>query len=376
MNLRPTAKAPYTSLIISFVMMLVFAGCSPLQKGWSAFEKDNFEEAKKEWAQSEEPALTKRADAATRMVRYAKKASKTKVKKAKVQNYIYVLNQNRWPKDKGWAERSPLLKSIISDAKAAVEPERTRIQNAYNANIKCGKSNYLDDEYEPAEKCFDNALANTTEYEGLWIKKQDTEAMAGAVKQAMEIRREMERERLAAIARQKAYEKEQARLLAEAKAKATKAAELEAIRIEEVRLKKEAAKKRRWMAFLKKGRPLKPLVAIVGMPSQGKGRKMTKGKTEKWQGAARFPTMKRRIKAEHVYALEIVVPATYKLSYLKNYSKGAANLLSRPQRIKSKKHYYTEGYKGKRFYTEIKNMKGTESKYKITATIYKKAVTN
>ena len=378
-NKRPIFR--YAALISSVVMMLAFSGCSPLSKGWSAYEKNDFDTANTEWGKSEKPELTKRIAAVKRMIKFDQKAKNSKKRRTKVQAYINILSQDKWAEEK-WAQKSPTIKNILEEAHKAVELERPRLQKQYDASVECGKKFYMEDEYEQADKCFDSAHKATITYKGLTPRRTDFKEMASAVKQGIELRREMERERLAAIAKQKAYEEEQQRLLEEAKAaaaqlqaEAEREAELQRIREEEARQLAEAKKKKRWMAFLAKGKPLKPLIAVVGVASKGKGRNMKKGDVVKWQGSAKFPSFKKKkLRAEDLYALEIVVPASYKANYLRNYSKSGGNLLKMPSSSKGKKHYYTEGYKGGRFYTEVKNLKGKNSKYKIKATIYKQAV--
>jgi len=371
----------YTVLIASVAMMLALSGCSPLASGWSAFEKNDFDTAKAEWGKSEKPELAERIDAVKRMIQFDQEATNSKDRRTKVQAYINVLSQDRWPEEK-WAQKSPAVKTLLEKASNAVELEKIRLQKQYDANVDCGKKSYLEDEYEKAQECFNSANKTANTYKGITVQRADFKEMADAAEQGLELQREIERERLAAIAKQKAYEEEQKRLMAEAKAKAEqeadlkkKEAELQRIREEEARQKVEAEQKRRWMAFLSKGKPLKPLISVVGVPSKGKGRNMKKGDVVKWQGSAKFPEIrKKKLRAEDLYALEIVVPASYKVDYLRNYSKSRGNLLKMPSSSKGKKHYYTEGYKGGRFYTEVTNLKGKASKYQINATIYKQAV--
>ncbi len=265
---------------------------------------------------------------------------------------------------------------------------KTTPQVQYNLAISCGKTRFERDEYEDAKVCFKLA-SKIGEKNTKRIKAEDTESMLAAVGQAVEIARQMEEERVRALARQRREEEQQRQMIAEQMRFAemqrklfekqqkieearAKAAEIARLKAEKERQRKEALRKKRWQDFLAKGKPLKPLVAVVGIPSKGKGRLSKKNAKQKFQGSAQFPLLKKKkLRVQDLYALEIVVPGSYKLTYLRNYHKKKGSMLKIPQNLGGKKHYYTEGYKGGRFYTEVQNVKGKQSKYKVKAVIYK-----
>jgi hypothetical protein len=95
--------------------------------------------------------------------------------------------------------------------------------------------------------------------------------------------------------------------------------------------------------------------------------------TQKWQAGAKLPSIKKKnLKSEDVFALEVVIPRNYELTYLRNYHDESGSLLKIPTTSGGNRHYYTEGYKGGRFYMEIKNNRAQDKdKYEIEGTIYK-----
>ena len=384
MTNRDAKQTSWTGLLLVAFTMSLLASCStPLSKGWSAFEKDKFDEAKKEWALGEKPevkALVHKADAANKIVDLNAKAEAAEAKKqvhTAVQYRIYITFADKWPKDK-WIGRSKTLQAIMDKSIGVVEEARVATQKEYDQAVACGKEKFKADEYKEAKDCFNQTKEVVGSYRGLRLKTTDIEFMVSAVDQALEIERKMEEERRAAEIAKQRYEAEQARIFAEQKRAAEeklqaeeRAKELARIAVEEERQRVEAEKKRRWMAFLSKGRPLKPLVATVGIPSHGKGTFRRLGEKAKFQGGAQFPILRKKgLKAEDLFALEIVVNRDDKATYLRNYSRSRGDLLKLPQVVSGKKHYYTEGYKGGRFYTEVENVR-PGNKYEIQAVIYK-----
>lgn len=365
------------TLALMLGLMWILSGCSsPLSRGWDFFAKDLYDQAKQEWGPLNQQDLIDKADAAVKMTELHQKAEEAKAKgdrRTEVQSRLAIVAADKWPKDE-WYKKSKALTAIVEASLATIEEERKAQQAKYDQNIACGKEAYQADDYEKAEKCFDAATAATNAYKGITLKTEDLSTMMAAVTQAMDIQRQMEAERKAAEEAKRLYEEEQARILAaqlkEAEDK-KQAEEIARIKAEEARQKAEAEKKRRWMEFLAKGRPLKPLVAIVGFPSSGSGTFAKLGEKAKFQGGAQFPILKKQnLKAEDIYALEIVINKDDKATYLRNYSTEKGDLLTMPQAVSGEKHYYTEGYKGGRFYTEVENEReGNE--YKIKAVIYK-----
>jgi len=423
-------------LLPMFLMLMFSGCATHIEKGWGHFTKDKFTEARAEWAQSETPKLTEKIDVGELMISRhneadALNASGKKVKSTKIR--IDLLALDRWPKEK-WLDKSPKLKGIVLTAKTQVERERKRVQGAYDKEKKCGDTHYQAEEFAEAEQCYGRTIRVTKIYSRIGlkttpqvqynlaiscgksrferdeykdakvcfklasrigntnarkIKAEDTDSMLAAVDQAVEIDRQMEEERVRAIERQRLEEEQQRQEIAEQmrfaemqrklfeKQKKVEEARLKVIEIARLKAEKErqrkvALRKKRWQDFLAKGKPLKPLVAVVGIPSKGKGILKKKNAKQKFQGSAQFPlAKKKKLRVEDLYALEIVVPGSYKLTYLRNYHKKKGSMLKIPQNLGGKKHYYTEGYKGGRFYTEVQNAKGKQSKYKIKAVIYK-----
>ncbi|OGG94921.1 MAG: hypothetical protein A2508_07180 [Candidatus Lambdaproteobacteria bacterium RIFOXYD12_FULL_49_8] len=374
-NSRPSNAILTLALLLGLV--LIFSSCSsPLSRGWNFFSKDQYDQAKLEWGPLNQQDLMDKADAAVKMTELNQKAEDAKAKgdrRSEVQNRIAIMAADKWPKD-NWVKNSKALAAIVEASMKTIEEERKVLQAKYDQNIGCGKVAYQADDYENAEKCFIAATAATNAYKGLYLKTEDLSTMMAAVTQAMDIQRQMEAERKAAEEAKRLYEEEQARLLAaqmkEAEEK-KQAEEIARIKAEEARQKAEAEKKRRWMEFLAKGRPLKPLVVVIGYSSTGAGTFSKLGEKVKFQGGAQFPILKKQnLKAEDIYALEVVINKDDKATYLRNYSTEKGDLLTMPQAVSGEKHYYTEGYKGGRFYTEVENERAGND-YKIKAVIYK-----
>lgn len=350
------------NLTWALFIAILLSACSPLQQGWGHFEKGEWDEAAAKWAESEQPELQHRAHAAKQMMELNAQAEKTSNKQKANQLYIDLVNLNKWTKEKeNWLEKNKDLLAIYDKAQKAVEAARAEVQAAYDRQINCGKENFNNEEYQKALDCFADADKNRDIYRNLWIKTDDVSALIDASKQAIEIQQRIEEERRQAeIARQKALEEERQRI--------------EAMRIAEEEKKRllEEEKKRKWQEFLAKGKPFKPLVTTVGIPAKGSGTLKKRGAKQKWQGGARLPTVKKKkLRAEDIYALEIVVPKYFRVNYLRNYSKSKGSLLKSGQNIGGRVHYYSEAYKGGRFYTEVERVAGQEDKYDISATIYK-----
>ena len=362
--------------IFAFLTSLTMSGCSPLAQGWSAFEKDDFAEAKAKWATGEEAevkALTKRADAAIAMVKLDKSATANlkKGRKTKAnQDRITIVYLDKWSSKKdNWTERSKLIDGIMKASWKVRVSVQKKQQALYSKQINCGKDHFNKGEYKPAKKCFASADQYNNTYKYLPLKTEDVSALVDASTMALEIQAEIERE-MAAAKRKAAAEAE--RMAAEhavlMKAAADKKAEEERI---------AAEKKRLWELFLKKGKPFKPLVAVVGIPIKGTGYITKKGGRMDFQGAARLPTMKKkRLRAQDIYSLEIVVPKDYTAVRLANHPSRGNNLLKAGMRIGDKRHYLTDDYAGKRFYLKVMNKKGKNPRFAVEATIYKTPVTN
>jgi hypothetical protein len=293
------------------------------------------------------------------------------------------------------------LKKIADEKerKARERARRARLQADVHEQIVLGKQLFLDEEYKNTMVSVNKAYAIIKKNPGIKFETGDLEYLKLSALQSIKILKAIEEER------QRMAAKERKRIEA-ANRKAAKAArkiELETQRVkaikikmaaaaEKVRLKKEEKKRRveaerkrkieernrRWRAFLKKGAPLKPLVTTVYKPSVGIGKLKVK-KSQKWQGGSQLPKPKdKSIAAEDVYALEVEIPKTHKLTYLRNYSaKKAKSLLSPARTQGGKRSYYTENFKGGRYYLEVKNERAKKKiDYETKARIYKIPVTN
>jgi len=380
MKLSQNRRHRWVQVGLTLITLAMFGGCAtPLSKGWEAFEKDQFDVAGTEWSlakKEEVKILVKKAEAAQKIVTLDQKANAAKAAKKQhqaVQYRIYITLVDKWAQDK-WVERSKTLQAILDKSLGVVSAAKIAQQKRYNAAVACGKDQFKADEYQKSKACLKKAAVIARSYKKMTLKTVDTEFMTVAIDQALRIEREMEAERRAAEAAQKRFEaKEAAQLAAQliiAKAK-QQAEELARLKIEQEKARIKAEKKRRWMAFLSKGRPLKPLVTTVGIPSSRKGKFKKIGQKIKFQAGAQFPILRKKgLKAEDIYALEISVNRDDKATYLRNYSKSKGSLLQMPQVVSGRKHYYTEGYKGGRYYTEIENTRPS-NKYEIKAVIYK-----
>lgn len=278
-----------------------------------------------------------------------------------------------------------------------MEKKVLALNEKYKENFNCGRKYLLKEDYQKSVKCFQNAIQLTKELPEAKINTEEAEYLLAATLQSLEIQKALEAEKKKIAAAEKAKieaenrrKAEEARKLEEARkaeedrkiamAKKAEAKRLKALaekrRLEEKRKRELEERNRRWRAFLKKGSPLKPLVTTLGIPSKGRGTLALK-KKQKWQAGAQLPRVKNKnIKAKDIYALGISVPKSYKLTYLKNYhGKSQQNLLRPPKTQQGKRFYYTEDYKGGRYYTEVQNRKDRKGKYQIKAIIYKIPVT-
>ncbi|MDT8448485.1 MAG: hypothetical protein RRB13_16460 [bacterium] len=375
---KPKSKRLNRNLAWLLTLSLFLASCAtPMSRGWEHFSKAEWDKARAEWSQSKEPDLTKKADAAEKMFALHEKAEAAEAKgqeESETKLRLAILAQDQWPKDE-WTKGNKELVAILAKAQDKKTQMTAKLQAAYDAGIKCGKENFMADEHEKASECFKSAQAAEGAYKGIDLKTEDVSFMIAAVDQALEIQRQMEEERRAAEAAKARFEAEQKARIEAAMAAARSARQAEELkRLEEERERQriEAEKKRRWMAFLSKGHPLKPLVATVGIPSVGTGKMTKKGEDKKWQGGAQFPILKKKgMRAEDLFALEIVVPRQLKANYLRNYSNSRGSMLQFPQISGDNKHYYTEGYKGGRFYTEVESVVDGPVDYKVQGVIYK-----
>lgn len=287
------------------------------------------------------------------------------------------------------------------NALADVELEkRKKVLAAFDQNLECAKKQFLEEQYNKAMECIKEADALVESNKMVRFNVDDLDYVRQSTEQAIEIQRQIEAEkaRMAEEERKrieeanKRAEEEAARLEAErqqqenAKIRLARAAERQRlIQLAEER-KKEAERQRiieernrRWRAFLAKGAPLKPLVTTVLQPSEGIG-DLPKGQRQQWQGGSQLPKPKdKTIESKDVYALEVEVPRTHALTYLRNYFKEEEerekNMLKAPKTQGGFRSYYTEDFKGGRYYVEVENEKSDDPKYDIKARIYKIPVT-
>ncbi len=307
-------------------------------------------------------------------------------------------------------------KAAEAAAKAAA---KAKILRSFDIKLKCGKDKFLDEDYAAAMNCINEAKTIAAQHPQLKFNLDDLEYVMQSIKQGIAIQEEIElerkraeeaeRKRIAAMAEERriAAEAEKKRIEEEQKREAERQLreeeERRRIEAEKIRLAKAAEKKRlreleekrrieaerkrkleernrRWRAFLKKGTPLNPLVTTIMRPSRGIG-SVPKKKKQKWQGGSQLPKPKdKSIASEDVYALGVEVPREYRLTYLKNYygkAKNKKNLLKAPVTQGGTRSYYTDAYKGGRYYIEVENQRSTKKKkYEVRAHIYKIPVTN
>lgn len=406
------------ALLSLLLIAFLFSGCANhLKKGWECYDKGDYSCAKTEWSQEKKPEaaeLVEQATAAENIKRYYNdivNAEKNKDENDAFSSSRKLLAENKdsWT-TKTWLERSPSTVEYLAYAKKvydridnlrkkrardkAREKKRIRemkarikkLQTEFNSKLKCGKDYLLNEKYQDSLGCLTAAREIAKKNPKVKFNMEDVEYFTKATNQAIKIQEEIEAERQKKIAEAKRIEEEKRRKAEEAiriaekkwiKAEAIRLKKLEAERRRkaEIKRKKELAAKR-WRQFLAKGRLLRPLVATVGIPSRGKGT-MKKYKAQRWQGGAQLPRARdRSLAPEDVYALGIIIPKGYKLNYLKNYYRGQQNLLQMPQTQGGLRHYYTEGYKGGRFYTELSRTKKGSKKYTVKAILYKIPVTN
>ncbi len=277
--------------------------------------------------------------------------------------------------------------------------KREKLLADYDAQVECAKAQFLEENYDKSMSCVRKAYGYVQRHKDVKFNTDELDYIKQAAEQAIAIQKAIEEEKLRMAEAERKQIEEANRLAAEAERKLEeekqrreqeemdRAREVERkrlVRLAEAR-RKEAERKRkieernrRWRAFLKQGAPLKPLVTTVLKPSDGIGT-LERGKRQKWQGGSQLPKPKdKSIAAEDVYALEVEVPKTHKLTYLRNYYKKDSrqkNVLKAPKTQGKKRSYYTENFKGGRYYTEVKNEKSGSKKYEIKARIYKIPVT-
>lgn len=318
---------------------------------------------------------------------------------AKQQYYVDV--QKEFKAYKAYTERydQPVSQRLVDlNAQAIAELEkRKKVLAEYNAAVECAKQQFIDEAYDKADACIQKADGYIKRNKNVRFNTDELDYVREANAQAIEIQKQIEEEK-ARIAEEerKRIEEEQKRIAAEelrkererqrterASIRLARASERQRLiklaeerRKEAERQRKIEERNRRWRAFLKKGAPLKPLVTTVLKPSEGVGI-LDKGEKQKWQGGSQLPKPKdKSIRSEDVYALEVEVPKTHALTYLRNYYKeNTKNLLSPPRTQGGKRSYYTEDFKGGRYYMEVENERGKKEKYEVKARIYKIPVT-
>jgi len=285
--------------------------------------------------------------------------------------------------------------------KLARERERQNRIALFNKNLKCGKAKFLNEDYDAAMICLNSATKVGKKYPDMEFKRDELKYVIESTRQAIQIEKAMEaeRQRVAEEKRKKIEEElrleaerqrkieEERRKQEEERIRRAKAAERKRLqelekkrRIEAEKQRKIDEKNRRWRAFLRKGAPMKPLVTTVLRPSRASGT-LKKKKKQKWQGGSQLPKPKdKSIASEDVYALGVEIPKNYSLTYLRNYyhkKRNAPDRLKAPITQKGKRSYYTEDFKGGRYYLEIRNDRaGNKKKYHIRTHIYKIPVTN
>jgi len=277
--------------------------------------------------------------------------------------------------------------------------KREKLLAEYDAQVECAKAKFLDEDYDATMACIRTAYGYVQEYQDVKFNTDDLDYIKQAAEQAIAIQKAIEEEKQKMAEAERKKIEEANRIAAEAERKleeekqrqeqlemdrAREAERKKLERLAEAR-RKEAERKRvieernrKWRAFLKQGAPLNPLVTTVLQPSVGIGT-LEEGKLQKWQGGSQLPKPKdKSIAAEDVYALEVEVPKTHQLTYLRNYYQEDSrqkNVLKAPKTQGNKRSYYTENFKGGRYYTEVKNEKSNDNKYEIKARIYKIPVT-
>ncbi len=297
------------------------------------------------------------------------------------------------------AQYENALLELKKQAEERARREReAKLKAAVHEQIVLGKQLFLEEDYDATMTSVNKAYAIVEGNPSINFDTEDLEYLKLSTLQSIKIQKAIEAERRrmaeregkrieaenerAAEAARKA-ELERQRIEAE-KIRFAQAAEKARLRREEEKRKKEAERKRkieeknrRWRAFLKKGAPLKPLVTTVYKPSEGVGM-LKRKKKQKWQGGSQLPKPKdKSIASEDVYALEVEVPKSHKLTYLRNYHpKKAKSLLSPPVTQRNKRSYYTENFKGGRYYLEVRNQKAKLPEYELKTRIYKIPVTH
>jgi hypothetical protein len=326
--------------------------------------------------------------------------------------FLKYKKQKKWKKIKsGYAdyeeycsanskEPSARVTELYKEALAALQKAAARraLQAKVDKQVECGKNRFLEEKYDAAMVCVNRGSAIVKKNPKAKLDTNELDYLKASVLQAIKIQKaiEAEKQRVAEENRKRIEEENrkaaEAARVAELKKRTeeerriarAEAVDRARLRREEAKRRKEAEERRikeerdrRWRAFLKKGAPLKPLVTTVFRPSEGVG-KLKRGRRQKWQGGSQLPRPKdRSIASEDVYALEVEVPKTHKLTYLKNYSrKRAKSLLSPPRTQGKKRSYYTERFKGGRYYFEVKNEKSKKQGYDVKARIYKIPVTH
>jgi hypothetical protein len=402
------------ALLSLLLIAFLFSGCANhLKKGWECYDKGDYSCAKTEWTQEKKPEaaeLVEQATAAENIARYYNdivNAEKNKDENDAFSSSRKLLAEKKssWTSEK-WLENSPstveylayakkvydridALKKKRANNKARMKRMKVRIkklQAKFNGKLKCGKDYLANEKYQDSLTCLAAASEISTKNPKVEFNMEDVEYFTKAVNQAIKIQEEIEAERQRKIVESKRIEAEKRRKAEEAiriaekkwiKAEAIRLKKLEAERRKQAEIKrKKTLAAKRWRQFLAKGRLLRPLVATVGIPSRGKGY-MKKYKAQRWQGGAQLPRARdRSLAPEDIYALGIIIPKGYKLNYLKNYHRGRQNLLKMPQSLGGLRHYYTERYKGGRFYTELSRTKKGSKKYTVKAILYKIPVTN
>ena len=285
--------------------------------------------------------------------------------------------------------------------KLAREKEKQNRMALFDKYLKCGKAEFLNEDYDAAMTCLNSAAALGEKYPDMDFNRDELKYVTESTQQAIEIQKAMEaeRQRVAEAKRKKIEEElrqeaerqrkieEERRKVEEERIRQARAAERKRLQeierqrqIEAEKQRKIDEKNRRWRAFLEKGAPMTPLVTTVLKPSQASGT-LKKKKKQKWQGGSQLPAPKdKSIASEDVYALGVEIPRKYSLTYLRNYfhkKKNAPDRLKAPITQKGKRSYYTEDFKGGRYYLEIKNDRaGDKEKYHIRTHIYKIPVTN
>jgi hypothetical protein len=109
--------------ILFSIFFLSMTGCAThVEKGWECFVQENFDCSREEWEQSEEPDLTKYADAADNIIHYYDELALAIDEDSRdgiFQNCKALLAEDKW-EDKAWLLKAPVLQHHLIYAQKAI----------------------------------------------------------------------------------------------------------------------------------------------------------------------------------------------------------------------------------------------------------------